>query len=68
MEDSSSSRGQQTQAEEEEDSQVDSEEDLGLVPPKLERVADTVSESGNSSPSREVANILSVEELAYEES
>jgi len=38
-----------------------------VTPPVLERVAHrpVVSESGNSSPSREVAHILSVEEPAY---
>merc|ERR1719454_2188345 len=41
------------------------------VPPNLERVdrvtTSGVSESGNSSPSREVAHILSVEEPAFEQ-
>ena len=47
-------------------------ESEGSVPPNLERVdrvvaASGVSESGNSSPSREVAHILSVEEPAFEQ-
>ena len=43
----------------------------GSVPPNLERVdrvpTSGVSESGNSSPSREVAHILSVEEPVFEQ-
>ena len=46
-------------------------ESEGSVPPNLERVdrvaTSGVSESGNSSPSREVAHILSVEEPAFEQ-
>ena len=54
------------------DEEGSSGESEGSVPPNLERVervatGSAVSESGNSSPSREVAHILSVEEPAYEQ-
>jgi len=54
------------------DEEGSSGESEGSVPPNLERVervatGSAVSESGNSSPSREVAHILSVEEPAFEQ-
>ena len=54
------------------DEEGSSGESEGSVPPNLERVErvatrSAVSESGNSSPSREVAHILSVEEPAFEQ-